>query len=95
MMKFDTVQFSAINAAVANLKSAYGETPTVPIGALNKFAAAAGVRIMGVASRNGHRILTINNGLIEIDMGHEPSAVQPTSPTSGAGEIEELVRKAA
>lgn len=95
-MKFDVEQFSAINAAVANLTRAYGEKPTVPQGALNKYAVQAGVRSMNVTVRDGKRILTINNGMIEIDVGHVPAQVEPTSPNSGAGDGSEIeLRKVA
>jgi hypothetical protein len=94
-MKFSTEQFSAINAAVANLKTAYSEVSVVPAGALSKFCAPAGVRSMNVTTRDGNRILSINNGLLEIDCGYAPEDVQPTSPTSGAGEVDGGLRMAA
>lgn len=95
-MRFNTEQFSAINAAVANLNRAYGEKPEVPQGVLGKYAKEAGVRSMNVAERDGKRILSINNGLIEIEVGATPAPVQPTSPTAGAGEGTEIeLRKVA
>lgn len=94
-MKFDFEQFSAINAAVANLVRAYHDKPEVPQGALDKYAKQAGARSFSVTHRNGMRVLSINNGLIEIEVGPQPSPAQPTSPTSGAGEVVEFELKKA
>lgn len=95
-MKFSIEQFSAINAAVANLGRAFSDQPIVPAGALNKYATAAGVRSMNVFDRDGVRMISINNGLIEIEVGASPGPVQPTAPTSGAGTaVELLLRKVA
>lgn len=95
-MLFSAEQFSAINAAVANLTRAYAEKPEVPQGALNKYATQAGVRNMNVTDRDGMRVLSINNGLIMIEVGATPGPVQPTSPNAGAGEGTEIeLRKVA
>lgn len=98
MMKFDIEQFSAINAAVANVARAYNDKHVVPRGVLGKYAKAAGVRAMDVVDRDGKRMVLINNGLIEIIVGATPAPVQPNSPTSGSGDVvefEEPLRKVA
>lgn len=93
-MMLDLEQLAAINAAIANLKANFSETSVVPEGALGKFAKAANVRSMNVTVMNGHRVISINNGLLTIDVGPEPAPVQPTLPPAAAGEIE-MLRKVA
>lgn len=94
-MMLTTDQLSLVNAAVANLQRAYGETPEVPQGALDKYAKEAGLRFT-VAHKDGYRYLSVNNGILLVEVGSAVGGAQPTGPNAGAGDgTEVLLQKAA